>query len=104
MKEFNNSVSSEEQVSATTTATENLDMDTNWTYRYLVDDEYGKTVYCRHWTYSTKEEAMDHLKKDYADDASGYETTEAFFSDSRAWRSTQEGLHIQYDVFNVESK
>lgn len=77
--------------------------DTNWTYRYLIQD--GDSVVCDdQQTHISKEEAMWRLKIDYARDSSKFKTTEAFLSDSRAWRSTEDGLHIQYDVFNVESK
>lgn len=77
-------------------------MSKKWVYRNLVQDADGEVIYDKQWTYSSTLEAVEHLKEDYFRDTKLFKITEAFNSHIRAWQSTEDGFHIQYDVFNVE--
>lgn len=77
-------------------------MSKKFVYRNLVQDADGEVIYEKQWTYRSALKAVEHLKEDYFRDYKLFKTTEAFYSHIRAWRSTEDGWHMQYDVFNVE--
>lgn len=72
-----------------------------WIFRYVVNDNNtGNELMSIEDVARTKEEAMKMLESKYAEDASGFEITEGFFSTERAWQST-ESLHIEYAIRSV---
>ena len=75
-------------------------MSKNWYYSYVVsNNNTGAMMLSIETMCKSKEDAIDMLESAYAKDAFEYETVEGFFSEERAWRST-ENYHMEYDVFS----
>lgn len=74
-----------------------------WVYKYEISDtNSGETTFYDEWTYSSKKEAMNHLNIDYIRDGYEFKIIDGFFSDCRAWHSTEDCLLIEYDVYSIE--